>query len=224
MRTALMPYENQFVLAKGWITDWKDDEKTQKRRIYVSNVMVKKADKNRSFNNQLLISEEDHLNFFIPMDHLPYIPCEKYKCLALAGFIHKYNRSNGSMDYGINLIDQSLAEDHIFEVCERAKAMTSIKLLTPKSLNTLHSLKKQIIECEKELEDAGDLLPTFYNSYAEYKRLISILKDSFEQGILVINSVCSNRALRRKHGIKNNFASALNRQTKVHRLNNLLPA
>ena len=224
MRTALMPYANQFVLAKGWITDWEDDKKTQKRRIYVSNVKVKKADKNRSFNNQILISEEDHLNFFVPMDHLPYIPCEKYKCLALAGFIQKYTRSNGSMDYGINLIDQSLAEDNIFEVCERAQAVKGVKLLTPESLIMLHLLKKQIADCEKELEEAGDLLPTFYSSYAEYKRLISTLTDYFDKKISIINSACSNRALRRKHGIKHNFASALNRQTKVHPLNNLLPA
>ena len=42
MRTALIPYVNQYVLAKGWITDWKDDEETQTRRMYVSNVIVKK--------------------------------------------------------------------------------------------------------------------------------------------------------------------------------------
>lgn len=224
MRTALMPYENQFVLAKGWITDWKDDEQTQKRRVFVSNVKVKKADKYLSFNNQILISEEDHLNFFVPMDHLPYIPCEKYTCLALAGFVHKYTRKNGSIDYGINLIDQSLAEDRIIEVCERAKAMTSVKFLTPQSLVMLQSLKKQIVECEKELESAGDLLPTFYSSYPEYKRLISTLAHCFEKGISIINSICSNRALRRKNGIKNNFASILNCQNKVHPKDNLLLA
>ena len=63
MRTVLIPYINQYVLAKGWITDWNDDEETQTRRVYVSNVIVKKADRNLTFDNQTLISKEDHLNF-----------------------------------------------------------------------------------------------------------------------------------------------------------------
>jgi len=211
MRTALIPYVNQYVLAKGWITDWKDDEETQTRRMYVSNVVVKKANKHLTFDKQTLISKEDHLNFFYPIQIISKTCCEKYTCVALAGYITEYTRKDGSIDYGLNPIKQSMVEDHIIEVCERAKLMTQSNLLTPKTLLTLHSLKEEIKECDMELEEAGDLLPTFYSSYDEYKKDIKSLADTFDEGIAVINSVCSNRAMRRAHKVKHNFARTINK-------------
>jgi len=210
MRTALIPYVNQYVLAKGWITDWKDDEETQTRRMYVSNVIVKKADKHLTFDKQTLISKEDHFNFFYPIQIIPKTFCERYKCVALAGYITEYTRKDGSIDYGLTPIKQSMIEDHIIEVCERAKLMTQSNLLTPKSLLTLHLLKKEIKECEMELEEAGDLLPTFYSSYDEYKKDIKSIADAFDEGIAIINSVCSNRAMRRANKVKHNFARTIN--------------
>jgi len=210
MRTALIPYLNQYVLAKGWITDWKDEEETQTRRIYVSNVLVKKADKHLTFDKQTLISKEDHLNFFVPLQYIPKTFCERYKCVALAGYITEYTRKDGSIDYGLTPIKQSMIEDHIIEVCERAKLMTQSNLLTPKSLLTLHSLKEEIKECDMELEGAGNLLPTFFSSYDDYKRDIKSIADTFNKGIEVINSICSNRAMRRAHKVKHNFARTIN--------------
>ena len=210
MRTALMPYKNQYVLAKGWITDWKDYEKTQIRRVYVSNIAIKRPDKNLTFENQELISKEDHLNFFIPFEYVPYTPCEKYTCLGLAGCITEYTRKDGSIDYGLKPIAQSIIEDSIASVCERARLMTNEKVLTPKTLMTLYSLNQQMVDCDKQLEEVGDLLPTFYRTYADYKKDIKAMIKVFEEGISLINSICSNRAMRRKNKIKGNFASTIN--------------
>lgn len=210
MRTALIPYQNQYVLAKGWITDWKDDEETQTRRMYVSNVIVKKADKNLTFDNQTLISKEDHLNFFIPIKYIPTNFYEKYTCLALAGYITQYSRKDGSIDYGLTPIKQSRIEERIRAVCDRAEIMTSSNFLTPQALLTLYSLKEQVIECDRELDEAGDLLPTFYSSYAEYKEEIKEWIEAFDKGIRTINSVCSNRAMRRANKVKRNFARTIN--------------
>lgn len=210
MRTVLIPYINQYVLAKGWITDWNDDEETQTRRVYVSNVIVKKADRNLTFDNQTLISKEDHLNFFIPINYIPTNFYEKYTCLALAGYITEYTRKDGSIDYGLTPIKQSMIEERIRAVSDGADLMTSNKLLTPQTLLTLYSLKQQVIECDEELEKAGDFLPTFYSSYAEYKEEIKEWIEVLDKGIATINSVCSNRAMRRKHKIKHNFAATLN--------------
>ena len=210
MRTVLIPYINQYVLAKGWITDWNDDEETQTRRVYVSNVIVKKADKNLTFDNQTLISKEDHLNFFIPINYIPTNFYEKYTCLALAGYITEYTRKDGSIDYGLTPIKQSMIEERIRAVSDGADLMTSNKLLTPQTLLTLYSLKQQVIECDEELEKVGDFLPTFYSSYAEYKEEIKEWIEVLDKGIATINSVCSNRAMRRKHKIKHNFAATLN--------------
>jgi hypothetical protein len=210
MRTALIPYKNQYVLAKGWITDWKDYEKTQIRRVYVSNIAIKRPDKNLTFENQELISKEDHLNFFIPIEYVPYTPCEKYTCLGLAGCITEYTRKDGSIDYGLKPIAQSIIEDSIASVCERARLMTNEKVLTPKTLMTLYSLNQQMVDCDKQLEEVGDLLPTFYRTYADYKKDIKAMIKVFEEGISLINSICSNRAMRRKNKIKGNFASTIN--------------
>lgn len=210
MRKALIPYQNQYVLAKGWITDWKDDEETQTRRVYVSNVIVRKADKNLTFDNQTLISKEDHLNFFIPINYNLTNFYEKYTCLALAGYITEYTRKDGSVDYGLTPIKQSMIEERIRAVSERADIMTSNKLLTPQTLLALYSLKQQVIECDEELEKAGDFLPTFYSSYSEYKEETKEWIEVLDKGIATINSVCSNRAMRRANKVKRNFARTIN--------------
>jgi hypothetical protein len=210
MRTALIPYQNQYVLAKGWITDWSDDEERQSRRVYVSNVTIKKADKNLTFENQRLISKEEHLNFFIPLQYVSTIPCEKYNCLAIAAYIREYTRKDGSIDYGLKLIEQSMVEDHIQQIYEESELMTEGELLTPHSLATLLSLKRKLIDCGKELEDTSDLLPTFFRTYGEYKKEIKNMINVLDESILLINSICSNRAMRRKHKIKKNFARPVN--------------
>lgn len=210
MRTKLIPYVNEYVLAKGWITDWKDYEETQIRRVYVSNIAIKRPDKNLTFENQQLISKEDHLNFFIPFEYVPYTPCKKYTCLGLAGCITEYTRKDGTVDYGLKPIEQSIVEDNIASVCETARLMANEKVFTPKTLITLYSLKQQMLDCDKELEEVGDLLPTFYRTYADYKKSIKAMIDSFDEGISLINSICSNRVMRRKNKIKKNFARTIN--------------
>jgi len=215
MRTALIPYVNQYVLAKGWITDWKDYEETQIRRVYVSNILIKRPDKNLTFENQELISKEEHLNFFIPFEYVPYTPCEKYTCIKLAGCITEYTRKDGTIDYGLKPIAQSTVEEDILDVCEKAKLIANEKILTPMTLMTLYSLKQQMVDCDKELEEVGDLLPTFYLTYADYKKDIKAMIEVFDKGISLINGICSNRAMRRKNKIKTNFARTINQHYRL---------
>lgn len=209
MRTALMPYLNQYVLARGWITDWKDEEDTKCRRVCVSNVILKKANKNLAFEEQELISKEDHLNLFFPeQDFTDFY--ERYTCVAIAGYITQYTRREGTIDYGIRTIPQSYLHERLDNIFERFGLATTQKLLTPYSLTTLLSLKSELGELLEELENAGDLLPTFYKTYSQYKAEINELIELFNIGINKINSVCSNRSFRRKHKVKKNFAANIN--------------
>ena len=206
MRTALIPYVNQYVLVKGWITDWEDDAKTKTRRVYVSNAIIKKADKNLTFENQELISKEEHINFFAPYEHIGETACEKYMCVAIAGFIYKYTRKDGSIDYAVKQIPQSALHEVLDSVLERASNACEKGLWRADTLATFLKLKQELKELDMHLESAGDLLPTFYKTYSQYKKELSGLTEVLDIGIKRINCICSNRAMRRKLKIKHNFA------------------
>ena len=59
---------------------------------------------------------------------------------------------------------------------------------------------------EEKVEKAGDKLPTFYNTYDQYKEMIKDLKEELKERISFIRNICSNRKLRRQFGVKYNFA------------------
>lgn len=211
MRTALIPYVNQYVLAKGWVTDWEDDDTTRTRRVYVSNAVIKKADKNLTFRNQKQISKEKHINLFLYYDHIDKTACEKYKCVAIAGFIYKYTRKDGSVDYGVRQVAQSAFHECIDDVLDRADNAYAKGLWRPDTLMTFIKLKQELEQLDQHLESAGELLPTFYKTYSQYKKDLRDLTEAISICIQRINSVCSNRAMRRKHKVTHNFAKTINR-------------
>ena len=88
MRVELSKYEEQYVLGKGWITDWKyPNEETL--RATISNPIIKKPDKNLVFEKQDLLSIEDHINLFLPFpkSHSDELPYKRYDQVTFAGII-----------------------------------------------------------------------------------------------------------------------------------------
>ena len=65
MRTGLIPHLGQQVLCKGWIASWKDLEGLSTRQVVVKNPTIRKADRKLRFEQQTLLTKEDHLNLFI---------------------------------------------------------------------------------------------------------------------------------------------------------------
>ena len=78
------------------------------------------------------------------------------------------------------------------------------------SVETLMHLEKNvkpyILHLEEELEDAGDLLPTFYHNYDFYKKEIKEWKEMVSHLCKIIRTIHSNRRLRRLNKIKENLA------------------
>ena len=68
MRIALADHVNENVLLKGWINDWKDLENSNNFQLSIKNPIIKKVDKNILFDNQKILSREDHINLFLPKD------------------------------------------------------------------------------------------------------------------------------------------------------------
>ena len=69
MRTGLAPHLGEQVLCKGWIAFWEDLQVTQTRRLVIPPI-IRKADRNRRFEQQQLLSR-NHLNLFIRWQDLP---------------------------------------------------------------------------------------------------------------------------------------------------------
>jgi hypothetical protein len=201
-----MPHENQYVLGRGWITDWMDYEETKTRRIYRSNVVLKKADKNLTFDNQQAISKEEHLNVFLPYELFEEGSLERYSCVSIAGYITQYQRKNGTRDYGVSIVEQSSLHDKLDKTIDAAVKAVSNDLFTQETLITLNLIQQILKVLRVELESSGDLLPTFHKTYSQYREEINQMLEGVRMGIERIKSVCSNRSFRRKHKIKRNFA------------------
>ena len=68
------------------------------------------------------------------------------------------------------------------------------------------NVKPYILHLEEELEDAGDLLPTFYHNYDFYKKEIKEWKDIVSHLCKIIRTIHSNRRLRRQYKVRENLA------------------
>ena len=65
MRVDLAKYINQYVLCKGWITDWEQmNENTF--RAYIEKPLIKKPNKNAVWEELETLSREHHINLFLP--------------------------------------------------------------------------------------------------------------------------------------------------------------
>ena len=71
---------------------------------------IKKPNKDLLFDNQELLSKEHHLNLFIKKTNFRYYLSifEKLEPIYFSGRVQQYTRSDGSKDFGIYPIKQSL--------------------------------------------------------------------------------------------------------------------
>ena len=210
MRKVLQPYVNQYVLGKGWITDWEEMDGGV-TRIYVSQPTLRKPNKHLLFEDQEVISTEHHLNFFIDQH---WITCtdewtpEKYKQVGFAGVVQHYTRSNGTHDFGIYPTPQSTLHNSLDKLAEMTEYIGRLCKISPETLGwTEQVLPPVLTEYSRHLEEAGDRLPTFNGTYDFYKNEINEWFAAAEEISTKIRSICSNRAMRRKHKVKSNFAA-----------------
>lgn len=207
MRVDLARYINQYVLCKGWITDWKKvDDSTL--RAYIENPIIKKPNRDIVFDDLELLSKEHHINLFVPLADCEDIPYKRYDCVVFAGYIRKYTRSDGSTDYGVYPVAQSTLHKELLHMDEYVgHILDSYDEVSAEALYHLEQeVKPYILHLEEELEDAGDLLPTFYYNYDFYQKEIKKWKEITTKCCKIIRTIHSNRRLRRKRKIKENYA------------------
>ena len=208
LRYALAPYIEKYVLGTGWITDWKDIGKH--RRYYISLPTIKVADKNLLFKDQQLISKEHHINVFISNELISQSKwkLKMYDDITFGGVIRKYTRKDGTYDWGVYPLPQSRLE---YKLTEMRKYMHSVLVeegrYSQQMLLFLERYAKAgLIDIESELENAGNLLPTFNGTYQSYKKEVAEWNDGVDYIIRKIRTACSNRKMRRRYKIPYNFA------------------
>ena len=211
LRYALAPYIDEFVLGTGWITDWKD--KGKNRRYFVSNPIIKVANKDILFKDQQLISKEHHINLFIPLEDLSKckFKIEMYSEITFGGVIRKYTRKDGTSDFGVYPLPQSTLEHRLnrmhntIDYVSKEEGRYSKQML----LCLENYVKRELRLLENDLDRAGNLLPTFNGTYKDYKEEITQWKIDVDEIIKCIRSVCSNRKMRRLYKVPYNFAAEI---------------
>ena len=185
MRIALANHVNENVLLKGWINDWKDLENSNNFQLSIKNPIIKKVDKNILFDNQKILSREDHINLFLPKDRFQSFKnhYSRLDAVYCSGKIIQYTRSNGTQDYGIDLYLTSTVVDRFDAFLEDGysvlKVTKKMGYPTRELLNYIrHYLIPRSHELENEIEEIGDLFPTFSGTYPE---VMNILLDQRRQ-------------------------------------------
>ena len=170
MRTGLLPYLGQQVLCRGWIASWVDVIDSSTRRVVVKQPTIRMADRNLLFSDQVLLSTEHHLNLFIDFQDLPQYDTtfQVHEPIQFSGVVQNYVRSDGSTDIGIAAGRQSTLP---FEI-ERVRLVVS-QSGSPTLLRDFALPQAKKLLCD--LEEAGDMLPTFRSTYATYRTLLEEL-------------------------------------------------
>ena len=213
MRKGLIPYINHYVLGQGWIAGWEKIEETTSYRFYIDKPTIKKPDKNLLFKEQQLISKEDHINLFWNYGDAKNItlPFKKYQQVQFTGCINEYKRKDGSYDYGVYPVPYSKLEQKLNTLTYYVKDIVEkTQRCSEKELYLYEwEVKPQIKRLMFELEDAGDLLPTFYYNYSHYKWELNEMKTIVNKITKDIRCVHSNRTFRRKMKIARNTATEI---------------
>ena len=201
MRTSLINHCGEFFLCKGWVNSWKVIEDHSEFRLTVVNPIIKRPNKNLLFSDQEVISKEHHLNLFLPKEFLE--PFQKeysiHESLSFSGKVHRYCRSDGSIDYGIRLQPNSLIhtdlQDFLNHAFERIKAMPMGEEFIAYAN---YFLLPKLDHFEKELESVGDHLPTFQKTYQDYKKELREWRSIYESCIKTVSSNLEYRQYRRR--------------------------
>ena len=201
MRSALVPHLNQLVLGKGWIDSWEDFKSTQTRRVCVKQPTIKIADKHTLFANQQVISTEHHINLFIPYNLLEQYEAQfiTHSPISFSGEVVEYQRQNGSVDYGISANPQHRIN---LDLERLSLALVDIGRAYPFASSTLafyeHTALPQVRLLQERLEQAGNALPTFENTYKEYKRMLEEMGGTIEMVIGKVKRHTQTRDYRRQ--------------------------
>ena len=166
--------------------------------------------KNLLFDQQERITTEHHLNLFIKYEDLDRYDddIELHKTISFSGYVEKYQRSNGSWDWGIYPARPSTLHYRlgtIINVCWELAKIDEVRY-SQRMVDYCNDFAKPNLEkCLKELESSGDLLPTFHKTYDEYKEML----DEWLWGVNWIanrvSSVRKTRDFRRgKYKVKKN--------------------
>ena len=175
MRTCLSQHLGEQVLCKGWIASWEDLEGLSTRRLVVSNPVIRRPDRNLRFEDQVLLSKEHHLNLFIKHQDLPQYDTtfQLHEPIQFSGVVQEYLRADGTTDFGVYAGRQSTLPFEIQKICLAVYESSAASEATHHLIRT-HALPKaeQLL---KDLEDAGDMLPTFRETYSSYKQMLEEL-------------------------------------------------
>ena len=213
MRTKLKELSNQYVMCKGWIDGWWDLENGQ-RRLLIKNPIIKKPNKDLLFDNQELLSKEHHLNLFIKKTNFRYYLSifEKLEPIYFSGRVQQYTRSDGSKDFGIYPIKQSLIHQKLHDRIEDLDEIerNCPNVYTKEFLYYLEFKRKPLVlDLLEELEEIGDLLPTFFHTYKEYKKKLTTDLICCKSDISSLRKISSSRRSRRFRKIPYDFAKEI---------------
>jgi len=216
MRTALANHLGEFVHCQGWIKSWDVIEEKNQFQLTVHKPTITTPDKNLLFKHQEVISKEDHLHLFFPVELLSTFKDRHslYDLISFSGNVIQYIRSNGTLDFGVkatetttlhieleNLIDYALEITQKNKGCMDNKYLACMQFVLIPELHRLNGL----------LEDAGDRLPTYSRTYREYSDQIQIWLTAVNWGIEMVSTWMQSRSYRRKCIRKRN---KLNRRKK----------
>ena len=205
MRNKLKSHVGQYVMCRGWITDWEELE-DDVTRIYIKNPLIKIPNREVRFDNLKVLSKEDHINLFINNEHLGRHTLARYKPVDFAGSVYHYTRSNGTHDYGVQTEPFSFLDKKITHFIEVSNRITDKFSISPESLAWTAEIAPVILEnMLEDLEASGDHLPTFNGTYPEYKKLLEKTRVKTAENARQIRCVASSRKLRREYGVKSNF-------------------
>lgn len=216
----LSSVNNEFVLCRGWIDEWKDVDDENVRYI-IKNPIFKRPKKNILFDDLPVISQEDHINLFLPKDTVNEMlvytrrdaPLERYEKIHFSGIVKDYKRKNGSSDYGIHPtkffnIHWDLEElnkevnEYLDNVSNDSKRFT-----TPETLYFLeYKIKLKLHIYRKKLEESGNQLPTFIHTFRDYVTVLETHLDGCQKHIDCIRWSVSSRENRRTYKVKKNFS------------------
>ena len=195
MRSALSQYQGSFLLCSGWIMHWKDLPGSGCRQVTIGNPVFKFPNPLMRFDDLDAIAREDHVNLFIPYEHLPSydVRFSLNEKVYFSGRIAKYFRQDGSFDYGVT----SAVQHPISRMLEKLRSQLQYARSNPNS-DTLSLIEDVILASVErllvEIDDLGDCLPTFYASRSEMIDELS----SIRQVALRIRNVMQSRQYRRK--------------------------
>lgn len=162
-----------------------------------------------TFDKQKTICKIDHLNIFCDDGSNPSHQEDKYQRIAFSGFVIQYTRKDGSMDYGIQQVQQT----NFFRILEfiqgEIAALTRCKRGIAGNYFRILEIADFLLTLEDSIEEQGDYLPTFDCDYLYYKENTTQMVDGLRFAADKIKFLCGNRRLRRKGKISSKLAEQI---------------